>query len=49
LKPVVCTRKTVDLAAELYKTDLAMLGYSLDDAYRSCEKYNRPFPPTDGN
>ena len=31
-----CSRETVDLAAQLYAKDAALLGYSFDAAYRTC-------------
>jgi hypothetical protein len=43
--PTTCDRKTVDLAAEMYRDDLAAYGYTMDAAYESCERYGTTHPP----
>eukprot|EP00054_Salpingoeca_dolichothecata_P016785 m.99011 g.99011 ORF g.99011 m.99011 type:complete len:372 (+) comp22148_c0_seq1:69-1184(+) len=42
-----CTLETVALAAELYRVDAKLLGYSFDRAYESCAKYGTTSPPPD--
>jgi hypothetical protein len=35
----VCTTATVRLAEVVYGTDAALLGYTFDDAYKSCQEH----------
>ena len=39
--PFPCTTETVDLAAALYATDVALLGYTFTDAYDTCRRLGR--------